>query len=158
MRFFLLIFLSLATGCISVRLDPNKIKSSKQVSYLKPGGFSWIKSNFADRSWKDSNDNIISYHTECSNEPAPDVEVIFDKYVAGLLTVEDAEKTKFRYNDSLAIRTAFLSEIDSIKRQIDMVVFVKGYCHYNIMLVGRPDKISQAKGVFDDFIESFRVE
>ena len=158
MRFFLLILLILTCGCISVRLDPNKIKSSRQVSYFKPNGFDGIRSSFADKSWKDSFDNIISYHTECSNEPALDVEVVFDKYIAGLSKVEEIKKTKFIFNESLAIRVAFLSELDDIKRKIDMVVFARGYCHYNIMLVGHPDTISNARIAFDDFIESFKVE
>lgn len=150
--------MGLTAGCISVRLDPNKIKSSRQVSYLNPTGFNGFKSSFADKSWKDAFDNIISYHTECSNEPALDVEVVFDKYVAGLSKVEEIEKTRLTFNESLAIRVSFLSELDNIKRQIDMVVFARGYCHYNIMLVGDPATVSNAQEAFNDFINSFRVE
>ena len=158
MRFILIIFLCLTSGCISVSLDPNKFKTSKQISFTNPASFKQFKSNFADKSWKDNHGNIISFHTECSKKASTNLKTVFDNYASGLSNIESSEEVTLRYNEVPAIRSTLLTGLNDVKRQIDLLVFIKKNCNYSIMLVGSPDKIIGAKNKFDNFIKNFKVE
>ena len=157
MRFYLLILGIFVSGCITVSLDSTKITPSKKINFLEPVGFYLIKSEFADMSWKDKSSNVISYRSECGLKDVLENQEILENNLSGLFQVNILEKSEQMFNNRQSVRAFVKAKLEGVEKQLDILVFSKNFCTYTIMLVGKTDKISEAKESFEHFINNFKV-
>lgn len=145
------------TGCISVNLTPEDLRSAKEVSYSNPPSpFTEVISPGSDRAWKNNqNGNSITYITECGKVDS--------------LSIHQAAKTSMRtqgivvrsqndidLNGHKAVRSLGVFNQDKNPVHVELITFKADGCLVNLAYIGKKDSFEKDQAAFETFKQGFK--
>ena len=155
--FTILIFQSLLTACVSVKLGP-EVQKSKGISYSSPSStFSEVSLAPADRAWKSNQTgNTISYFSECSSVYAP-LEQMREDALGSLPKSQLLDSKTVQQDDREALLSLMEGKVEGIGVKMSQLVFQKNGCRYSLNYIGRQDQFAKELPNFDQFIKGFHA-
>lgn len=159
-KYFFLLFLAYQTACVSVQLPTSSAKSKKATDYKysDPGSpFHEADAKNSDRTWISSQTgSTISFFTSCSNSEPP-IRNIRSNALQGIESISIKSEAPVSIGDREGLRSIIEGELEGIDITMDIVIFKKNTCSYQINYISLRQNFIKEKNSFETFFKNFRV-
>lgn len=160
MKIIVLFFLSIAfVSCVSVQIQPKKIKASSSYSFENPkSNFEKKESNDVDHLWIDSKSgNTISIRSACNDPADPDLASVRLASLDGLVIEKEMFNKNIEYNKREALHSLQEVRLDGISVNIEIINFTKDSCYYILSHIAVNKNFQSTKKDFETFVSKFKV-
>lgn len=148
------------SGCVSVNLPLNqKSTKAENVSYQDPS-MPFVKQtseNNLDGLWISKNTkSTIGFYSLC-HKNLPPLRNARSNSLNGIENSEIVKEDVTRYNDREALRSLIQGKLEGFVFQIESVLFVKDSCLFEISYVSYKENFDKERGIYNKFLEGFKV-
>lgn len=159
--FCLFFILGFWSGCsvLSTNEDDPGLKSSKFSYQNPPAPFEKAKISTADIVWQSkSTGSTIAVNSLCKKYSDSSLKALRDNILSGVdkLNVEKDETLTYSGRD--AQRVLASGTTDGVPVVIDLLIFKKNNCSYDLVFIAGNKHFSREKPVFEDFLKGFTAQ
>jgi len=160
-KFFLfLLVCSQVCSCVSISFPDKETEKSKAASFKAPGStYLQLTTDAADVAWQNSeNGSTISFISSCNENSDPSLRVIQKMSTDGIDNMKVLKEEYISYNQRAALRSTIIGKVDGVPIELELIVFKKNNCLYNLTYISTIKKFMEDLSVFRKFQRGFVVK
>ncbi|MBL7668979.1 MAG: hypothetical protein JNM39_00715 [Bdellovibrionaceae bacterium] len=147
----------LASSCVSVSLDKNKVVPAKNVRFNAPDSpFEEIDIPNSDKTWISAvSGNTISFLSDCQKNSDPTLEQMLTDSFSVLEGLHASQSETLTYNSRQALQMTSEGFVDGVPIKMKALVFKRNSCNYTLTYAGVSKKFPRELDQFSRFLQSF---
>ncbi|MCC6276723.1 MAG: hypothetical protein IT289_02265 [Oligoflexia bacterium] len=156
---FMILTLLLSSGCALLGgTDDAEVKASN-IKFNPPSSpFKKVSVSSADHVFQsEKTGSTIAVNSLCQKYVDVKLTHLRDNILAGVEQLKTESETDITYNDREGKRVVALGTMDVIKVKVDLLIFKKNNCTFDLTYISRPEFYATEKRHFDDFLARFKV-
>jgi hypothetical protein len=158
----LMLLLTLTSvSCVTIQFDQQKVSRSNQYEYQIPQSFTERESDnqTVDKEWFQANTgSVISLYSECQPRFEPSLEKLQADILLSINDKKQIFKNTYMYNNRKALRSLYLTKVDGIETNVELISLKKNDCFYIISFTSSPNFYNKDLILFNQYLTGLKIK
>ena len=156
---FPLLIILAASGCALLGGNEEMGKKNNQIKYKNPQSpFEEVTVSSADKVWQSSKTgSTIAVNSLCKNTEDPSFENLKKNILAGFENLKVDKTENITFDEREAQKMKISGTTDSVPVTINLLIFKKNSCSYDIAYIARTNHYEKEKLIYEKFLEGFHA-
>jgi hypothetical protein len=157
--FAILVFTMIATSCALLGGSDDQEMKSKDFKFSSPASpYKKVSISSADYVYQsEKTGSTIAINSLCQKYSDVKLDNLKSNILVGVDNLKVDQERTVTFNDREGKRTIAYGSTDGVRIRVDILIFKKNNCTFDLAFISRPDLYMTEAKIFEDFLVGFKV-